>query len=44
MVRYEDDVEVKAVPAAASPLRAAAFALAGLLAAMLVLGVAMFHS
>jgi len=44
MIRLEDDVEVQAVPAAMSPARATLFALAGLFAAMFVLGLAMFHS
>ena len=42
MYRSEDDVEIaQAVPAQISPRRAALFALAGLFAAMLVLGVAL---
>ncbi len=44
MNRRDDDVEIKAVPAAVSPVRATLFGLAGLLAAMAVLGLAIFHS
>jgi hypothetical protein len=42
--RIEDDVETtQAAPARCSPLRASLFAIAGMLAAMLVLGIALAH-
>ena len=43
--RIEDDVETtQAVPARCTPLRASLFAIAGMLAAILVLGLALAHS
>lgn len=45
MYRFEDDVEVaQAAPATCSARKALLFALAGLVAAIFVLGLAMFHS
>jgi hypothetical protein len=42
--RIEDDVETtQAAPARCSPLRASLFAIAGVLAAMLILGIALAH-